>query len=59
MACIEGYLQRETRKFSKEAELIPGFTADLLGAARVMVTTMSCQGNPIEFKEPIIGESVY
>ena len=34
MACVEGYLQWETHKFSKEAELIPGFVPDLLATAQ-------------------------
>lgn len=32
MASVEGYLQRKTYKFSKEAEHILGFAVDLLGS---------------------------
>lgn len=58
MAAVEGYMQRDTHKFTEECHYLPGFSADLLTEVKKTLVTINSGGFAVEFKDPLSQDMV-
>lgn len=52
-AVVEEYIQRDSHKFAEECHNLPGFSADLLEAAKKTLLTVRSSRGTVDFKEPL------
>ncbi|KAL5344258.1 hypothetical protein ACLOAV_010762 [Pseudogymnoascus australis] len=58
LATVEGYLNCENHKFSKESSKVPSFSADLLAAVKTTLKTMRRGEYSVTFTEPFNGKEL-